>query len=108
MKESLEARWPEQMRELRASGVMVGMADRIPDSAIVIKGGLSKTSRIDTFEEPGIGQVTGTSASSNPGKTVQDLSALLPHGQVRVITKFLALQLQIQEGDEHRGHPMRF
>jgi hypothetical protein len=68
------------------AGSLFPRAARLPDEALVVKGGLGKNVRIDIFEEPGIGQITGTSASSNLGKTVKDLSAGLPNGQVRVIT----------------------
>ncbi len=64
----------------------IAAPNRFPDDAPVVKGGLAKPVRIDTFEEPGVGQVTGTSVSCNPGKTIAELSQGLPHGQARTST----------------------
>jgi hypothetical protein len=57
-------------------------------NACVVKGGTGTAWRIDTFEEPRNGgiMITGSSASSEPGKTVAELSVGIPNGQVRVTT----------------------
>jgi hypothetical protein len=60
------------------------MLNIFPDDTKVVKGG--KNVRIDTFEEPGLGTVKGTSVSVQPGKTIEALAAELPHGQIRTTT----------------------
>jgi len=56
----------------------------IPNDAWVVKGG--KNVRIDTFEEPSVGTLRGTSSGSEAGKTITELSRDISHNQVRVTT----------------------
>jgi RHS repeat-associated protein len=56
-------------------------------NAKVVKGGVGLPPKggwkIDTFSEAGV-TITGSSASSEPGKTAGQLSAGIPNGQVRI------------------------
>ena len=51
----------------------------------VVKGGTGTAWRIDTFDENGV-TISGSSASSEPGKTVTELCVGIPSRQVRVTT----------------------
>jgi hypothetical protein len=60
--------------------------ERIPDGAIVVRGGRNRPEDV----RRGIGThpsgVTGISVECGEGASVQELSALIPHGQVGVTT----------------------
>lgn len=60
--------------------------NRLPDEALVVRGGRNTPEQI----EAGIGQhpsgVVGVSVESAPGLTVAELAANLPHGRVGVTT----------------------
>lgn len=62
------------------------MADRIPDDALVVRGGrnLPADLRRGTTTHPS--GITGTSVECGEGLTVAELAAGLPHGQVGVST----------------------
>lgn len=54
-------------------------------STNVVKGGVGKAWHIDTFNENGV-TITGTSANSEPGKTIAELSAGIHNSQIRTST----------------------
>lgn len=62
------------------------MSERIPDDAVVVRGGrnLPEDIRRGTRTHPS--GVTGVSVECAEGMSVRDLAAALPHGQVGVTT----------------------
>jgi len=60
------------------------MAERIPDDALVVRGGLNQPGDL----RRGIGThpagVTGVSVECGVGRTVEQLAEAIPHGQVGV------------------------
>ena len=62
------------------------MADRMPDEAVVVRGGLNRPAdlRRATATHP-VG-VTGVSVECGVGVTIQELASVIPHGQVGVTT----------------------
>ena len=62
------------------------MADRIPDEALVVRGGrnLPEDLRRGTQTHPS--GVTGMSVECAEGLSVEELAAAIPHGQIGVTT----------------------
>jgi hypothetical protein len=59
---------------------------RIPDQAIVVRGGRNRPDDVRRGMGTHPSGVTGISVECGEGISVQELSALIPHGQVGVTT----------------------
>ena len=62
------------------------MADRIPDEALVVRGGRNQPADIERGTGTHPSGVTGVSVECGLGVSVEDLAAAIPHGQVGVTT----------------------
>lgn len=62
------------------------MPDRIPDEALVVRGGRNLPADIKRGTTTHPSGVTGVSVECEEGLSVKELAAALPHGQVGVAT----------------------
>jgi hypothetical protein len=62
------------------------MAERIPDSAAVIRGGRNLPSDLRRGTTTHPSGVTGASVECAEGMSVKELAAAIPHGQIGVTT----------------------
>jgi hypothetical protein len=62
------------------------MAERIPDDALVVRGGRNRPEDIQRGTATHPSGVTGVSVESAAGLSVEELAAAIPHGQVGVTT----------------------
>jgi len=62
------------------------MADRIPDDALVVRGGRNAPADLRRGMGTHPSGVTGISVESAAGATVDELAAALPHNQIGVTT----------------------
>lgn len=60
--------------------------DKIPDDALVVRGGQNRPEDIRRGTGTHPSGVTGVSVESAAGATVEQLAAAIPHGQVGVTT----------------------
>lgn len=60
------------------------MADRIPDEAIVVRGGRNQPADWRRGIKTHPSGITGASVECGEGKTAEELAAILPHNQVGV------------------------
>jgi hypothetical protein len=60
--------------------------DPLPDNALVMRGGLNRPEDIERRTGTHPSGISGVSVECAPGKTVEQLSAAIPHGQVGVTT----------------------
>jgi hypothetical protein len=65
---------------------MQNASNRLPDDALVVRGGLNTPEQIAEKIGTHPSGVVGVSAESAPGLTAAELAANLPHGQVGVTT----------------------
>ncbi len=63
-----------------------GVPKRLPDEALVVRGGRNTPEQIDEKIEQHASGPIGVSVESAPGLTVAELAANLPHGRVGVTT----------------------
>ncbi len=61
-------------------------SNRLPDEALVVRGGRNTPEQIDEKTGRHHSGVVGVSVESAPGLTVAELAANLPHGQIGVTT----------------------
>jgi hypothetical protein len=62
------------------------MADRIPDDALVVRGGRNQPADLRRGIRTHPSGVTGASVERAEGVSLEDLAAAIPHGQVGVTT----------------------
>ncbi|MDV7396988.1 hypothetical protein RZS08_36655, partial [Arthrospira platensis SPKY1] len=62
------------------------MPERIPDEALVVRGGRNRPEDIERGTGTHPSGITGVSVESAAGVAVADLAKLIPHGQVGVTT----------------------
>jgi hypothetical protein len=62
------------------------MAERIPDEALVVRGGQNRAEDLTRGTGMHPSGVTGVSVESAAGLSVTELAAAIPHGQVGVTT----------------------
>jgi len=62
------------------------MAERIPDEALVVRGGRNQPADLRRGTATHPNGVTGVSVECAEGRTVEELAAILPHGHVGVST----------------------
>ncbi len=62
------------------------MAERIPDEALVVRGGRNQPADVHRGTTTHPSGVTGTSVECEVGASVAELAAGLPHGQVGATT----------------------
>lgn len=62
------------------------MAERIPDEALVVRGGRNQPEDLRRGTRTHPSGVTGVSVESAEGVSVEELAAAIPHGQVGVTT----------------------
>lgn len=62
------------------------MAERIPDEALVVRGGRNQPEDLRRGTKTHPSGVTGASVECAEGKSVAELATSLPHGQVGVTT----------------------
>src|SRR5205085_11280453 len=62
------------------------MAERIPDDALVVRGGRNQPADLKRGITTHPSGVTGMSVECDVGLTVEELAAILPHGRVGVTT----------------------
>jgi hypothetical protein len=62
------------------------MADRIPDEALVVRGGRNRPEDLSRGTGTHPSGVTGVSVESAAGLSVEDLAQAIPHGQIGVTT----------------------
>src|SRR5438477_8041273 len=62
------------------------MADRIPDGAVVIRGGRNLPADLRRGIRTHPSGVTGASVECAEGMSVEELAAAIPHGQIGVTT----------------------
>lgn len=62
------------------------MPERIPDEALVVRGGHNRPEDIERGTGTHPSGITGVSVESAAGVAVADLAKLIPHGQVGVTT----------------------
>ncbi len=62
------------------------MAERIPDEALVVRGGRNQPEDLRRGTRTHPSGVTGASVECGEGLSVEELAATIPHGQVGVTT----------------------
>jgi hypothetical protein len=62
------------------------MAERIPDDALVVRGGLNRPDDIRRGTGTHPSGVTGVSVECASGKTAAELATTIPHGKIGVTT----------------------
>jgi hypothetical protein len=62
------------------------MADRIPDEAVVVRGGRNLPADLRRGTNTHPCGVTGASVECTEGMSVEELAAAIPHGQIGVTT----------------------
>ena len=62
------------------------MAERIPDEALVVRGGRNQPQDLQRGTATHPSGVTGVSVECEAGRSVEELAAALPHGQIGVTT----------------------
>jgi hypothetical protein len=62
------------------------VAERIPDEALVIRGGRNQPDDLRRGTRTHLSGVTGVSVECAEGLSVEELAAAIPHGQVGVTT----------------------
>src|SRR5437762_6634333 len=62
------------------------MADRIPDEAVVVRGGRNLSTDLRRGIRTHPSGVTGASVECAEGMSVEELAAAIPHGQMGVTT----------------------
>ena len=62
------------------------MAERIPDEALVVRGGRNQPADLRRGTRTHPSGVTGASVECAEGLSVEELAAAIPHGQVGVTT----------------------
>ena len=62
------------------------MAERIPDDALVVRGGRNQPEDLRRGTGLHPSGVTGVSVECREGKSVEELAAAIPHGQIGVTT----------------------
>jgi len=65
---------------------VIALAERIPDEALVVRGGRNQPEDLRRGTRTHPSGVTGTSVECAEGLSVEELSAAIPHGQVGVTT----------------------
>jgi hypothetical protein len=62
------------------------MADRIPDEALVVRGGRNRPADLDRGTSTHPAGITGVSVECAAGVTVEDLARTVPHTRIGVTT----------------------
>ena len=62
------------------------MAERIPDEAVVVRGGRNLPADLRRGTRTHPSGVTGASVECEEGMSVEELAAAIPHGQIGVTT----------------------
>jgi hypothetical protein len=65
---------------------MLPMPHKLPDEALVVRGGRNQPADLKRGMGTHPSGVTGFSAESAPGKSVKELAEAIPHGQIGVTT----------------------